>query len=161
MSVHELDAARAAVGIGSSDPWPPDDEVDEALGKGEQAEFPLGTIEGDAKTVKNLIKSGLPITVEASLTSAKVPMTGGLADPDKAGRVMVSHEAAKYLLIPQREGEPGSKKIVGWTIRCQLRSTYVEPGAAFYSREQVLTILERVGISRSADVVPSLLGLEQ
>jgi hypothetical protein len=86
--------------------------------------FPLGTVEGDPKkTLKNLIKPGLPVEVTASLMSAEVPVSAGMIDPDSPGRVMVSYEiaTAAQVVVKRKEG-----RIVGYKIRQVLRPTFVE-----------------------------------
>lgn len=139
------------------------DRVDQAddLDPLEQAElFPKGVLDTDGKIqLKNLIRANESVEITASLMTAEVPLRGGLVDPRKEGKVIVSFEAAKYIPVPQRKGEPGDKQLTGWKIRCQLRPTYVEPiEGAYFSREQVLSILDQVGVPRSSDRVAELLG---
>lgn len=88
--------------------------------------FPTGSIDGDAKTIKTLIRAGMPVKTTASLMSAEVPTRGGLLDPERNGHLLVAFEVAKYEPIVEREGEPGAKKVVGWKIRQHLRPVYVE-----------------------------------
>jgi hypothetical protein len=157
----ELAAARARAD------WPEDESAESVAdraanddGEPTQEEmFPKGVLEGDNKvTLAKLIRANESVEVTASLMSAEVPLRGGLVDPRREGKVVVSYEAARYIPVPQREGEPGDKKVKGWKVRCQLRPTYVEPADAYYSEEDVLMILERAGIPRTADVIPELLG---
>lgn len=111
--------------------------ITERAANGEHAEelFPAGSLEGDAKTPQNIIRKGLPVKVTASIGKAEVPMpTGGLLDPDKAGRVLVSYAHAKNEDVREEEGG----KTIGWKIRQHLRATYVEPAndeAALIRRE--------------------------
>jgi hypothetical protein len=95
---------------------------------GEQVEaFPMGSLEGDGKTLKNIIKSGLPVELTVSMRAAEVPIRGGgLPDPDSLQRCFVTAEVAKYEPVPVRD----DGKIVSWKIRCVLRPTYVEPQEA-------------------------------
>jgi hypothetical protein len=96
---------------------------------GEQAEiFPLGSIEGDAKTLKTLIRAGLPVTQTVAMGSAEVPISsGGLIDPDKEGMLLVTYEAAGYQPVPVREGERHEgKRVKSWKIRTHLRPIHVE-----------------------------------
>lgn len=87
--------------------------------------FPLGTLDGDPKkTLKNLLKAGLPVEVTASLSSAEVPVNAGLIDPEDSGRVLVSYEVQKAAEVIVKRGKDG--KIVGYKIRQTLRPTYVE-----------------------------------
>jgi hypothetical protein len=97
-----------------------------ADGESDQLEaFPVGVIEGDAKvTHKTLIRPGEAVEYTVSLGRAEVPMRGGLVDPRKAGRCLVSYEAADGgLPVPQRE----DGKVKAWKIRQSLRPVYVEP----------------------------------
>jgi hypothetical protein len=96
---------------------------------GEQEElFPVGSLEGDPKvTLKNIIKAHHRVEYTASLMSAEVPLREGLLDPDDEGRVLVTYEVASLVPVPIREDKGGTKKIVGYKIRQQLRPIYVEP----------------------------------
>jgi len=97
-------------------------EVDEP-----QAEmFPAGVLDGDAKTLKTLIRSGLPVETTIAMRSAEVPNRGGLLDPERSGKVLVTFEPDKYDVVPVREGEPGNKRIASWKVRQMIRPTYVE-----------------------------------
>jgi hypothetical protein len=92
-------------------------------GDGEQEElFPLGTLEGDKKTLAQIIRKGLPVETTVSLMSAEVPLRGGLPDPDKLHRALITAEVAKLTPVPVRE----DGKIVSWKVRVSLRPTYVE-----------------------------------
>ena len=85
--------------------------------------FPLGSLQGDELTPQKLIKRGLPVEVTVAMGTAEVPVQGGgLLDPDRAGRVLVSYEFAKNVEVPQRE----DGRIVGWKVRQMLRPTYVQ-----------------------------------
>lgn len=99
-------------------------------GEHEQPEeelFPLGSLEGDGKSLKTLLRGGLPVEVTTSILSAEVPIRGGgLLDPERAGKVLVSYEVAKVETVLIRE----EGKIVKAKIRQVLRPTYVEAGAA-------------------------------
>lgn len=92
-------------------------------GEDEQEElFPLGSLEGDKKTLAQIIRKGLPIETTVSLRSAEVPLRGGLPDPEKLHRVLITSEVAKLEPVPIRE----DGKIVSWKVRVVLRPTYVE-----------------------------------
>lgn len=85
--------------------------------------FPMGTLEGEGITPQRLIKKGLPVEVTVSIGKAEVPMpSGGLMDPNKSGRALVSYVFGKNEDIPQFE----DGNIVGWKIRQNLRATYVQ-----------------------------------
>lgn len=98
-------------------------------GDEEQGElFPVGSLEGDPKvTLAKLVRAGHRIEYTASLMSAEVPLQGGLLDPNDEGQVMVTYEVASLTPVPIREGDRGTKKLVGWKIRQNLRPVYVEP----------------------------------
>lgn len=90
--------------------------------------FPLGSIEGDAKTLKTLVKPGQKTEQTVSLMSAEVPISGGgLLDPEREGMLLVTYEPAGYTEVPVREGDRASgKRVKGWKFRTQLRPIYVE-----------------------------------
>lgn len=85
--------------------------------------FPDGYFEGDPWLLTQIHKERLPVEVTVSLSRAEVPVRAGIPDPRKAGRVIVSHEVAKYEPVPIRE----EGMIVGWKIRAHLRAIHVEP----------------------------------
>lgn len=88
--------------------------------------FPAGSLEGDPNlSIAKLLK-GKPQTLEVKMKGGSTGLKGGIIDPHQVGRAMVVHEVEKIELVPQREGEPGNRKIVGWTIRQILRPTYTE-----------------------------------
>jgi hypothetical protein len=94
-------------------------------GEEEQEEFPLGLFEPeDRKTLKTLIRSGLPVEMTVSMRSAEVPLRGGLPDPDKAHRFLMTSVVSKVEEVAQREGEDDA--VTGWKVRVTLRPTYVE-----------------------------------
>lgn len=96
-------------------------------GDGQLETFPMGAVEGDAKvSLRSLVKAGEPVEHTASLRAAEVPMRGGLVDPRKPGRVLVSYEVAKIETVAVRE----EGKVTGWKIRQALRPTFVEPVGA-------------------------------
>jgi hypothetical protein len=169
MSVTDLDEARRAAGVGDGDPWPPADgngssSVAERAANGgglgeEQGEmFPLGTLDGDPKrTLASLIRKGVPLEYTASLMSAEVPLQGGLLDVESSGQVLVTWEPAKVEIVPVRKKD-GSGKLDRAKVRQKLRPTYVQAGEGVYTREQVLEILNKVGVPESAEIVAELLG---
>ena len=94
-------------------------------GDGEEL-FPLGSLEGDERTLGNLTR-GKPTEVTVSLSKAEVPLRGGLLDPSKLSRAVITYEPAKYVEVPIREQQPdGSRKIVSWKIRNVTRAVYAE-----------------------------------
>lgn len=162
MSVTDLSDARREAGW----PEPEDERVASIADRAESDEeptqdelFPKGVLDADGKIqLKNLIRANEGVEVTASLMSAEVPLRGGLVDPRREGKVVVSYEAAKYIPVPVREGEPGDRKLVGWKIRCQMRPTFVEPADRYYSRDQVERILAEVGVPADSDRGRELLG---
>ena len=88
--------------------------------------FPLGTLEGDSKSLKTLIKPGLPVKTTVSMRKAEVPSSGGLLDPEREGMVLVTYALDGVQVVPTREGETGNRRIVGWKTRQVIRPIYVE-----------------------------------
>ena len=162
--IDELRAAREAEGL---DP----DEGGAGLSVAERAEngdgeptqeelFPLGTVDGDPKkTLKTLLRAGVPIKYTCALSSAKVPMRGGLIDFESSGDLLVTFESGKLEVVPKIEKDEGGKRrVVEAELRQKLRVSYVQPADGMYTREQVLDILHRVGVPESADIISELLG---
>lgn len=87
--------------------------------------FPRGTVAGDSKAPSQLIRKGLPVAITAALSRAEVPLVGGLVDPDKAGRVLVSFAFAKQEEVPTERDETG--RVIGWKIRQHLTASHVKP----------------------------------
>lgn len=97
----------------------PDDEA------GEQGEmFPDGFVEGGTKSLRTLIKPGLTNELTCSIGKAEVPMRGGLPDPDRPVRVLVTAVFHKAEEIAARD--PDTPKVASWKTRVSLRSEYVE-----------------------------------
>lgn len=98
----------------------------ESTGEDEDELFPAGSLEGDPNlSVAKLLK-GKPQTLEVKMKGGSTGLKGGLIDPYSIGRAMVIHEVEKIELVPQREGDPGNRRIVGWTVRQILRPTWTE-----------------------------------
>jgi hypothetical protein len=96
------------------------EEVEEAQGE----MFPAGVLEGEGKTLRTLIKPGLPVELTCSIGKSEVPLRGGLPDPDKAVRVLVTAIFQKAEPIAQRD--PDAVKVTGWKLRAHMRAVYVE-----------------------------------
>lgn len=162
MTTTDLDEARRTEGIGPDDPWPPSDDGASIADRaerdddGEQAElFPIGSLEGDPRrTLKNLLRAGLPVEYTCSLMSAEVPLRGGLLDIESSGEVLVTWEPAKLEVVPDRDAELG--KVVGVKVRQKLRPVYVRPAGQMYDRVQVVEMLYEAGAT--AEKVAELLG---
>lgn len=129
---------------------------------GEQEElFPVGTVAGDPKTtLRNLIRAGVPTKLTCSLSRAEVPLTGGLISFEEDGEALVTYEAGKLEIVPEveRDENTGKRKLKGVKFRQNLRSVYVRPAGTLYTREQVLDMFDRLGVS--ADKVSEMLGNE-
>lgn len=99
------------------------DRAEDGDGEDQEEMFPLGSLEGDPKkTLKNLIRAGLPIEYTVSLRSAEVPLRGGLPDPDAFHRLFVNSVVEKVETVALRE----ENKIVGWKVRAILRPIFVQ-----------------------------------
>lgn len=109
-------SARAANGEGTEDDG------------GEPELFPMGSLEGDAKTLKSLIRSGQAVKSTVSMTGAEVPVrSGGLLDPEKEGMLLVTFEVAHYTPVPVREGDRETgKRLTEWKIRQTVRPIHIE-----------------------------------
>lgn len=94
----------------------------------DQLEFPSGVVDAgsNTKTLKTLIRGGLPVELTVSLRSAEVPLRGGIPDPDSLTRLLVTAELAQVVPVPVREDVGGVRKTVGWKVRAVLRPTFVE-----------------------------------
>jgi hypothetical protein len=101
------------------------DEQRAAEAEADQAEmFPLGSLEGDGRTLRNLMRPTLPITSTVSLRSAEVPLSGGdLLNPEKTGRALVTYLPEKYEEVAEHEGT----EAVAWKVRQVARPVFVEP----------------------------------
>lgn len=127
-----------------------DDEIegrsieDAAMGNPPDELFPMGLLDGDNRTLSNLVKGSGATNVElkASISKAAVPLQGGLIDPHKSGRAIVHYEAASYKQVPTREDMgDGVKSIVSWSFVCELRPTYVQPLGT--DEETIIALFER------------------
>jgi len=96
----------------------PDEDVDG------QTAFPMGALEGDAITLGKLVKASESVGVEVSMSKAAVPVSsGGLLNPRRQGRVLVTYLPGKVEEVPHRvDGE-----IDRWTFRQHLQPIFVSP----------------------------------
>lgn len=84
--------------------------------------FPDGFMDGEAWTLGNIHKSGVPVEATVSLSRAEIPIRDGLPDPNKFRRVIVSTGGGKIEAIPTfEEGD-----IVSWKIRAHLKVTHIQ-----------------------------------
>lgn len=90
--------------------------------------FPLGSLEGDETTLKQLVKANHHQTVTVSMGSAEVPVTGGgLLDVNAEHMLLVTVEPRKIEVVPEREGDRvDGKTIVGYKLRQHLTPLHVE-----------------------------------
>lgn len=91
--------------------------------------FPVGSIEGDGFSHKTMVKAGMSTEITVAMTGGEVPIPNGtgLLDPAKEGMLLVTYEVADAgRAIPQREGERGDKRIVGYKFRQTVRPVYIE-----------------------------------
>ena len=109
-SVHSL-ADRAAAGEG--------DEP-------EQETFPMGIVDPEhRKTLKTLIASGQPVEMTVSMQSAEVPLRGGLPDPNRLHRFLVTTRFHKAEPIAVYDPDDETK-IKSWKLRVTLKPRFVE-----------------------------------
>jgi hypothetical protein len=95
--------------------------------EGEQAEmFPNGTLEGEGKTLKTLVKPGQDVQTTVALSRAEVPLRNGLPDPDKPVRALVTGIFQSVKPTAKREDAGNAMKVTGWKIAVSLRADYVE-----------------------------------
>jgi hypothetical protein len=152
----ERRAARASNGNGSA-------SIAQRARDGEEPEeelFPLGTLDGDPKrTLKTLLRSGVPIEYTASLMSAEVPLQGGALDMENNGQALVTWEPAKVEIVPDREVDSaGGRKLVRAKVRHKLRPTFVQAAGSMFTEEQVVEMLEAAEVP--AAKIAKLLGHE-
>lgn len=99
-------------------------------GEGTEAEeelFPLGSIDGDDKTLQTLFRKNLPTKVTTSIRAGEVGTPrGGLLDPERAGMLLVSYEYDHPEIVPEYEGEAGSRKVKALKIRQVVRPYFIE-----------------------------------
>lgn len=123
--------------------------------------FPVGSVEGDSKiTLKNLIKPGQRVTLTASMSSAEVPLTGGLLHPEKEVTLLVRGLPGMPVPVAKhRDAQPGGDHTIEEvTMRQPIRAMHVENVGEFVNRVQVVDVLAFEGVP-SATVTKVLAGL--
>jgi hypothetical protein len=105
------DSISDRAGAGEAEQNPTDDEL-----------FPEGLIDGDSKTLKTLIRAGLPIKATVKLEGGEVPAREGLFDPDREGKLLVTFELSKVEAVALRE----EGRITSWKVRQHARAVYIE-----------------------------------
>jgi hypothetical protein len=104
------------------------DEIDGTDGDGtEQGEmFPNGTLEGEGKTLKTLVKPGQAVETTISIGKAEVPLRNGMPDPDKPMRALVTGIFQSCKPTARREDAGNPVKVTGWKLAVHLRADFVE-----------------------------------
>lgn len=98
-----------------------------ASGEGQTELFPEGVLDGDKRTLANVMRRGLPVELVAKMSTAEIPLRDGLPDPDKLGRLAVTVEPTDARLKYVRELQPdGQRKVVGYKIVANVRPVYTE-----------------------------------
>src|ERR1017187_3140301 len=123
--------------------------------------FPVGSVEGDSKvTWKNMIKPGKPVTLTASLSSAQVPLTGGLLDPEREVTLVVRGLPGMPVPVAKnRDAQAGGDNTVEEiTMRQPIRAMHVENAGELVNRVQLVEVLDAEGVP-SATVTKVLAGL--
>src|SRR5581483_5748220 len=110
--------------------------------------FPLGTLEGDPKkTVKNLMRAGVPVKVAVSMTRAAVPNPGGgLFDPEEETAVLVRVLPGPVVQAPVHETRDGLHRVKEWHVGQELRVIHVQRADNLYTVEQVAELMEAGGV---------------
>lgn len=116
-------------GAQAADQMPVRSISDRAQDEPAQEEFPKGVIDAGAskRSLKTLIKGGLPVEMTVSMMSAEVPLRGGIPDPDAQHRFITTTELHKVEPVAQRE----EGLLVAWKVRAHLRPVYVEAVEAY------------------------------
>jgi hypothetical protein len=83
-------------------------------------------VSGDDVQLKNLVKSGHTVTTSAALSRAKVPLRGGLPDPNRRMRMLIVGVPAKLHSLPVRENEAKPTEVTGWDLTQDVRVDHVE-----------------------------------
>src|SRR4051812_48640341 len=97
-----------------------DDEQDEL--------FERGVLDGDKRTLGNLIKRNQPVEVVVSFAMSGVPIREGVLDPEEPGRVLLTYRPKDYKLKPKRERQAdGSWNVVGWQLAHVTEGLFAEP----------------------------------
>lgn len=92
--------------------------------------FPMGSLAGEGPTPQTIIKKGLRTTLTVSLSRAEVPNPGGgLFDPGRYGRALVTYLPGQLHPLPLREDAGNPTKVTGWKIRQDLSVTHVAPAS--------------------------------
>jgi hypothetical protein len=92
--------------------------------------FPTGSLEGDRRTLGNIVRPSHRVELNAIMSNGKAHLRDGLPDPEKLIRYAVTCKFAGFAgstPAPIWERQPdGNEKIVGWRIDVRLAPTYIE-----------------------------------
>jgi hypothetical protein len=96
--------------------------------EGQDELFPMGSLDGDGKSLKTLIKAGSSVKATVKMRTAEVPAKGGLLDPEGERTLVVTVRPGKVEAVPHHDGEG---KVVDWTQRQSLDPVYVEAASSY------------------------------
>jgi hypothetical protein len=103
------------------------DEPEDPPEGGEQEElFPQGSLTGGKTTLKTLVKTGQGHKLRVALSRMEVPLRGGLPDPDRQVRALVTGIFQKEETLAERDDPGNPLKVTGWKTTAKLRVEYVE-----------------------------------
>lgn len=134
-------------------------EEDE-LDQGEM--FPNGTLEGEGKTLKTLVKPGQAVETTVALSRAEVPLRNGMPDPDRPVRALVTGVFQKATELAKREDSGNPMKVTGWKLAVGMRVEYVEAvpaddGGLILQRFRAMLEVDPSGAGRLGDEIAKLL----
>jgi hypothetical protein len=116
-----------------------EDRVDDGL----EELFERGVLDGDNRTLSNLIRRNQPVEVVASFSMKDVPIREGLLDPEEPGRVLLTYRPKDYKLKPKRERQAdGSMNVIGWQLAHSTEGLFAEPAPV--STDLLLREFERL-----------------
>lgn len=93
---------------------------------GQKELFPAGVMDGGKTTLKTLVKPGQSHKTRVALSRAEVPLRGGLPDPDRQVRALVTGIFQNEKTHAERDNEANPLKVTGWKTTVNLRIEYVE-----------------------------------
>jgi hypothetical protein len=103
-----------------------DEPEDPPEGEGQAELFPQGYITGGKTTLKTLVKPGQPHKITVALSRAEVPLRGGLPDPDRQMRALVTGIFQSAKPTAERDDAGSPLKVTGWKTAVNMRVEYVE-----------------------------------
>ena len=107
---------RAARGEHEQEPEQAQDEL-----------FPMGTVDGDGRSLKTLMRATAPVRSTVSMASAEIPSGGGLFDPERERTLLVTVLPEKVEHVPIHEGS----RVKEWKQRQTLRPVFVESASSY------------------------------